>query len=318
MQRFELMTDQIEQLPTPLAVLNKVRPARASGRRDPHAEVSLPWYAPGQLEAGGSSGSRSATSGMAGRRIVGTVVDPKSEVGGHVPRRPLTRAAAAADGPGRSPVALSEARPVSVWRSGASAPRIRRTSLDGLGNGSAVASSQRSRAPSGTRSAGASRTPRCAARRARSRPRASARRRGPPTPRGSRSPRRPAATGSNRSRRARASSIRPASNWARARSAIQSLVDAGSTVSPIQATGPSYPSGSGTPASPCSSAISSARTTRRGLRRSICAARVGASRARAGRRAGRGRRRELRLEPCADPGSLGSASASSPRATARR
>ena len=69
-------------------------------------------------------------------------------------------------------------------------------------------------------------------------------------------------------------------------------------MSPSHATGPSYPSGAGTPASPCSSAISSARTTRRGLRRSICrGARRGEPAQPVDERL-EAVRCELRLEPC--------------------
>ena len=209
----------------------------------------------------------------------------------------------------------------------ASAPRLdARRRLAGRGSNAAVDGqavgrrrARRCPAPSGTRSAGAWRRRRCVGRRARSRRRASARRRGPPRPRGSRSPRRPASVGSNRSRSARASSIRPASNWARARAAIRSRWAAGSTSSPSQATGPD----SRERRRPRPIARAARRSRARGRRGAGCAGRRRRERrARAPAGARRARPRPSAISSASSRartvGSLGSASVSRPRATARR
>ena len=116
-QRFELMTDHIDRLPTPLALLNKVFHLVPEDGVIRTSEVSLPWYAPGQLQAGRHlwEGVRNEWHGRATH--LGTVVDPKSEaaemcrVGRLTPGPRLLLMV-----PVSSPVALSESRPVSVWR----------------------------------------------------------------------------------------------------------------------------------------------------------------------------------------------------------
>ena len=278
-QRFELMTDQIDRLPTPLALLNKVvHLVPADG------VIRTGRGLPAVVRAGTAQGGAAPLGGDPPRmawpgdrtRHRGRPEERAAEMCrvGRLVSRPRLRLMVPISEPG---CAIGGSTRQRVAVGGESRPD-RRASFDGLAKGRRSRPAIRSRAPSGTRSAGAWRRRRSAWRRARSRPPSSVRRRGPPTPRDSRSPRRPAAT--DRTARAGRVPLRSARHRTGRAPARRSSVRGrpGSTVSPSHATGPSYPSGSGTPASPCSSAISSARTTRRGLRRSICAARVGASR----------------------------------------
>jgi GNAT superfamily N-acetyltransferase len=114
-QRYLLMTDHIERLPAPLAVLNKVVRMVPRDGEIRTTEVALPWFAPGQLKAGRLLWEairhewHSATN-------VGSVVDPRSaaaemcRVGfSFAPRLRLMV-------PVDSPVPLSESKPLSVWR----------------------------------------------------------------------------------------------------------------------------------------------------------------------------------------------------------
>ncbi len=116
-QRFELMTDYIDQLPTPLALLNKVVHLVPEDGVIRNAEVSLPWYAPGQLQAGRHLWEEIRHEWHGRATHLGTVVDPRSEATemcrvGRLTPGPRLRLMV----PVSSPVALSEARPVSVWR----------------------------------------------------------------------------------------------------------------------------------------------------------------------------------------------------------
>ena len=116
-QRFELMTDHIDRLPTPLALVNKVVHLVPADGVIRTAEVSLPWYAPGQLQAGRHLWEEIRHEWHGRATHLGTVVDPKSEAAemcrvGRLTPGPRLRLMV----PVRSPVALSEDRPVSVWR----------------------------------------------------------------------------------------------------------------------------------------------------------------------------------------------------------
>ena len=116
-QRFELMTDHIDRLPTPLALLNKVVHLVPEDGVIRTAEVSLPWYAPGQLQAGRHLWEEIRHEWHGRATHIGTVVDPKSYAAemcrvGRLTPGPRLRLMV----PVRSPVALSEDRPVSVWR----------------------------------------------------------------------------------------------------------------------------------------------------------------------------------------------------------
>ena len=116
-QRFELMTDQIDRLPKPLALLNKIVHLVPVDGVIRTAEVSLPWFAPGQLQAGRHLWEEIRHEWHGRATHIGTVVDPKSEAA------EMCRVGRLTPGPRlwllvpvRSPVTLSEARPVSVWR----------------------------------------------------------------------------------------------------------------------------------------------------------------------------------------------------------
>ena len=116
-QRFELMTDHIDRLPTPLALLNQVFHLVPEDGVIRTSEVSLPWYAPGQLQAGRHLWEEIRHEWHGRATHLGTVVDPKSEEAemcrvGRLTPGPRLRLMV----PVSSPVALSEARPVSVWR----------------------------------------------------------------------------------------------------------------------------------------------------------------------------------------------------------
>ena len=116
-QRFELMTDHIDRLPTPLALLNKIVHLVPADGVIRTAEVSLPWYAPGQLQAGRHLWEEIRHEWLGRATHLGTVVDPKSAAAemcrvGRLTPGPRLRLMV----PVQSPVALSEDRPVSVWR----------------------------------------------------------------------------------------------------------------------------------------------------------------------------------------------------------
>ena len=77
-QRFELMTDHIDRLPTPLALLNKVLHLVPADGVIRSAEASLPWFAPGQLQAGRHLWEEIRHEWHGRATHLGTVVDPKS------------------------------------------------------------------------------------------------------------------------------------------------------------------------------------------------------------------------------------------------
>jgi GNAT superfamily N-acetyltransferase len=115
-QRFKLMTDRIERLPAPLALLAKVIPILPPDGVIRTAEVSLAWHAPGHLEAGRGlwEAIRHELYGQATH--VGAVIDPKSRMAAmcRVGRSlgPRLRLMV----PVRSPVHLSDSNPICLWR----------------------------------------------------------------------------------------------------------------------------------------------------------------------------------------------------------
>ena len=116
-QRFELMVDQIERLPRPLAILSKVLPLVPPDGVIRTAEVLLPWHAPGQLVAGQRLWEHIRHEWHGRATHVATVVDPKSAVAEMCRISPLT------PGPRLklmvpvdSPLPLSEVKPVAMIR----------------------------------------------------------------------------------------------------------------------------------------------------------------------------------------------------------
>jgi predicted N-acetyltransferase YhbS len=116
-QRFELMVDQIDHLPMPLAILSRIFPLVPPDGVIRTAEVMLAWHAPDQLEAGRLlwAGIRHEWHGRATH--VATVVDPKSQAAEMCRVSPLT------PGPRLklmvpvdSPVPLSDSKPIAMMR----------------------------------------------------------------------------------------------------------------------------------------------------------------------------------------------------------
>jgi hypothetical protein len=114
--RFELMTDRIEHLPTPLAVLARVVPILPPDGVIRTAEVSLAWHAPGHLEDGRRLWEAIRHEWHGHATHIGVVIDTKSgaaamcRVGASLgPRLRLMV-------PVHSPVRLSESRPLCLWR----------------------------------------------------------------------------------------------------------------------------------------------------------------------------------------------------------
>jgi predicted N-acetyltransferase YhbS len=116
-QRFELMVDQIERLPTPLAILARILPLVPPDGIIRTLEVMLPWYAPGQLEAGKRLWEQVRHEWHDRATHVATVVDPKGHAAEMCRVSPLT------PGPRLklmvpvdSPVPLSDAKPITMIR----------------------------------------------------------------------------------------------------------------------------------------------------------------------------------------------------------
>jgi GNAT superfamily N-acetyltransferase len=117
MQRFDLMVDQIDHLPTPLALLNKLFSLVPPDGMIRTLEVGLPWYAPGQLDAGRRLWEQVRHEWHGRATHVSAVVHPNSEAVAMCRVSPLT------PGPRLklmvpvdSPVPLSEAKPVTMIR----------------------------------------------------------------------------------------------------------------------------------------------------------------------------------------------------------
>ena len=117
MQRYDLMVDHIDRLPAPLSLLNKVLSLVPSDGVIRTLEVGLPWYAPGQLDAGRRLWEQIRHEWHGHATHVGAVLDPKSEAAAMCRVSPLT------PGPRLklmvpvdSPVPLSESKPVAMIR----------------------------------------------------------------------------------------------------------------------------------------------------------------------------------------------------------
>ena len=116
-QRFELMVDQIERLPRPLAILSKVLPLVPPDGVIRTAEVLLPWHAPGQLVAGQRLWEHIRHEWHGRATHVATVVDPKGAVAEMCRISPLTLGPRLKlMVPVDSPVPLSESKPVAMIR----------------------------------------------------------------------------------------------------------------------------------------------------------------------------------------------------------
>ena len=114
-QRFELMTDHIDRIPTPLALANKVIHLIPADGVIRTAEVSLPVVRPRSAPGGPAplGGVRHGSDGHAAH--IGTLVDPRARRRRSPRRPPDPRTTAAADGPRQQPRCVVGGRPVSVW-----------------------------------------------------------------------------------------------------------------------------------------------------------------------------------------------------------
>jgi GNAT superfamily N-acetyltransferase len=117
MQRYDLMVDHIDRLPAPLALMNKVLSLVPPDGVIRSLEVGLPWYAPGQLEAGRRLWEQIRHEWRGKATHVGAVIDPKSEAAAMCRVSPLT------PGPRLklmvpvdSPVPLSASKPITMIR----------------------------------------------------------------------------------------------------------------------------------------------------------------------------------------------------------
>ena len=116
-ERFQLLVDQIDRLPTPLAMLSRVLPLVPRDGVIRTAEVMLAWHAPGQAKAGRGLWEHIRHEVHGHATHVATVVDPKSPASEMCRVSPLTigprlRLMVPVD----SPVALSESKPVAMIR----------------------------------------------------------------------------------------------------------------------------------------------------------------------------------------------------------
>lgn len=115
MRRYELMTDHVERIPRALAVLNRVvRLVPADGVLR-SVEASLPWFAPGQLQAGRRLWAWLLHEWHDHASNVLAVVDPRSDAAAMCRAgrsiAPKLRMTVAVD----SPVPLSVSRPIAFW-----------------------------------------------------------------------------------------------------------------------------------------------------------------------------------------------------------
>ena len=117
MQRYDLMVDHIDRLPAPLALLNKVLALVPPDGVIRSLEVGLPWYAPGQLEAGRRLWEQVRHEWHGRATHVGAVLDPRNAAAAMCRVSPLT------PGPRLklmvpvdSPVPLSESKPIVMVR----------------------------------------------------------------------------------------------------------------------------------------------------------------------------------------------------------
>jgi predicted N-acetyltransferase YhbS len=115
-QRFELMTDRIERLPTPLALLNRVVRVVPPDGVIRNAEVALAWHAPGQLEAGRRLWAQLRHDWHGRATHLAAVVDPRGEAAAMCRVGPSLGPRLRLMVPVHAPVPLSEPRPLTMWR----------------------------------------------------------------------------------------------------------------------------------------------------------------------------------------------------------
>ncbi len=115
-QRFELMTDHLERIPPPMALLGKILPIVPPGGVVRTIEVTLGWFRPGHEAAGRAvwSAIRSEWSDRASH--AGAIVDPRGLLAGVFRVGPTLQPKVRLMVPVRSPVPVDEARPIYLWR----------------------------------------------------------------------------------------------------------------------------------------------------------------------------------------------------------
>ena len=115
-ERFALMTERIERIPLPLAVLARVLPLLPADRVIRTAELSLAWYAPGRPEAGRWLWDAIRHEWSDRATHIGGLADDRGPLAGvfRPDRMPGPRIRIFV--PVRSPVTLDETRPVYLWR----------------------------------------------------------------------------------------------------------------------------------------------------------------------------------------------------------
>ena len=115
-QRFELMTDHLERIPPPMALLGKILPIIPPGGVIRPIEVTLAWFIPGQAAAGASLW-RAIRSEWGDRAThVAAVVDPRGPLAGVFRVGPSLQPKIQLMVPVRSPVPVDEGRPIYFWR----------------------------------------------------------------------------------------------------------------------------------------------------------------------------------------------------------
>jgi predicted N-acetyltransferase YhbS len=115
-QRFELMTDHLERIPPPMALLGKILPIVPPGGVIRTIEVTLAWFAPGN-EAAGDALWRAIQSEWNDRAThVAAIVDPRSPLAGVFRVGPSLQPKVRLMAPVRSAVRIDEGRPVYLWR----------------------------------------------------------------------------------------------------------------------------------------------------------------------------------------------------------
>jgi GNAT superfamily N-acetyltransferase len=115
-ERFKLMTDHIDRIPRPLALLSRVAPLFPRDRVIRTIELSLAWHAPGRLDAGRRLWDSIRFEWRDRATHVAGQADPRGPLIEifHVGRTMIPRVELMI--PVQSPVPLDENRPVYVWR----------------------------------------------------------------------------------------------------------------------------------------------------------------------------------------------------------
>jgi GNAT superfamily N-acetyltransferase len=115
-QRFDLMTDHLERIPLPMALLGKILPIVPPGGVIRTIEVTLGWFTPGH-EAAGNGLWRAIRSEWSDRAThAGAIVDPRGPLAGVFRVGPTLQPKVRLMVPVRSPVPVDEGRPVYLWR----------------------------------------------------------------------------------------------------------------------------------------------------------------------------------------------------------